>query len=328
MSPDRRYYVYIMASSSGVLYTGSTSDLIRRVYQHKTGLLSRFTANYAVNKLVYFEDTRNSRAAVEREREIKRWRREKKVALIEACNPAWLDLGLELLPPHSPPPPHPFSFPAVKPIPLIIVGLLFSVACASAQQQRQQAAAIKASPSVPTEALAGQQVAVMPLTLVAADSALQADTLYAPYRDRRTTLTWADSLIGEAFTGRAPEVRWMLPPELRKIARRSPGIVGDPDAMGQAALRSPKLKDIPDPLRSSLRNLSAVAGGRVAMVPAALSFSREDDGRIRADLSLVAADTRGGKVIWRATPAGQGATPSQALEAALAAVLPVDLTGP
>jgi hypothetical protein len=214
----------------------------------------------------------------------------------------------------------------VKPIPLVIGALLFSVGCASAQQ-REQAAAIKASPAVPTEAFAGQQVALMPITLVVADSSLQSDTLYAPYRDRRTTLTWADSVIGDAFTGRAPEVRWILPAELRKVARRSPGIVGDPDQMGQAALRSPKMRDIPDPLRSSLRNLSAVAGGRVAMVPAALSFSREPDGRIRADLSLVAADTRSGKVVWRATPVGQGAAPQQALEAALAAVLPVDLTG-
>jgi len=98
MSSDRRYYVYIMASASGVLYTGSTSDLLRRVYQHKKGLLSRFTAGYAVNKLVYFEDTRNSRAAVEREREIKRWRREKKVALIEWRNPAWLDLAVDWFP--------------------------------------------------------------------------------------------------------------------------------------------------------------------------------------------------------------------------------------
>jgi hypothetical protein len=215
----------------------------------------------------------------------------------------------------------------VKLIPLIITGLLFSAACASAQEQRQQRNAVKASPSVPTEVLAGQQVALMPITMVVADSTLQSDTLYAAYRDRRATLTWADSLIGDAFTGRAPEVRWMLPAELRKIARRSPGVVGDPDAMGQAALRSPKIKDIPDPLRSSLRNLSAVAGGRVAMVPAALSFSREVDGSIRADLSLVGADTRSGKVIWRATPAGHGTTPPQALEAALASVLPVDLTG-
>ncbi|MEZ0332905.1 MAG: hypothetical protein ACAI18_02765, partial [Gemmatimonadales bacterium] len=114
----------------------------------------------------------------------------------------------------------------MKPIPLIITGLLFSVACASAQEQRQQAAAVKASPSVPTEVLAGQQVAVMPITMVVADSSLQSDTVYAPYRDRRATLTWADSLIGNVFTARAPEVRWMLPAELRKIASRSPGIVG------------------------------------------------------------------------------------------------------
>ena len=152
---------------------------------------------------------------------------------------------------------------------------------------------------VPTEGLAGQQVALVPLTLVAADPAFQSDTLFAAYRDRRATLTWADSLIGEAFAGRAPEVNWVLPPALRKIARRSPGIVGDPDQMGQAMLRAPKIKDVPDPLRASLRNLMAVAGGRVAMVPAALGFSPEPPAAIRAELSLVAADTRSGKVVWR-----------------------------
>jgi hypothetical protein len=217
----------------------------------------------------------------------------------------------------------------VKPIPLVIAGLVFVASCAQAQQQqRQQERAIKASPTVPTEAFAGQQIPVLPITMVVADSAIQSDTLYAQYRDRRTALSWADSVIGDAFAGRAPEVRWVLPPELRKIARRSPGIVGDPDQMGQAVLRSTKITDIPDPLRSSLRNLNAVAGGRVAMVPAALSFSREPDGRLRADLALVGADTRSGKVIWRSTPAGQGATPQQALDAALAMVLPVDITSP
>ena len=81
---------------------------------------------------------------------------------------------------------------------------------------------------MPTEALAGQQVAVMPITLVAADPALQSDTVYAPYRDRRTTLTWADSLIGEAFTGRAPEVRWVLPPELGRSRGARPGSSATP----------------------------------------------------------------------------------------------------
>jgi hypothetical protein len=181
---------------------------------------------------------------------------------------------------------------------------------------------------VPTEGLAGQQVAVMPLTLMAADPTLQSDSLYAPYRDRRTALLWADSLIGEAFAGRAPEVQWVLPPKLRKLARRSPGLVNDPDQMGQAMLRAPKMREIHDPLRSSLRNLMAVVGGRVVMVPAALGFALLPDRRVHADLSLVAADTRSGKVLWRSQAGGYGATPDAALQAALTSVLPIDPTSP
>ncbi|MBA3258094.1 MAG: GIY-YIG nuclease family protein [Gemmatimonadales bacterium] len=90
-----------MASASGVLYTGRTSDLLRRVYQHKHGFLSRFTAEYAVTKLVYYEQTSNSRTAVGRERAIKRWRREKKVWLIEAANPGWIDFAAVWFPDMS-----------------------------------------------------------------------------------------------------------------------------------------------------------------------------------------------------------------------------------
>jgi hypothetical protein len=218
----------------------------------------------------------------------------------------------------------------VKPI-LAVILALPSFSCGAGAQQPAPVAPTppgELAPPVPTEALVGQNVAVMPITLVAADPALQSDTLYAPYRDRRTTLLWADSLIGEAFVGRAPEVRWVLPPELRKVARRSPGIVGDPDQMGQAMLRSPKLQDIPDPLRSSLRNLMAVVGGRAVMVPASLGFGRQADGRIRADLTLVVADTRGGKVLWRSLAGGSGTDPQTALDAALTAVLPLDTGGP
>ncbi len=238
-------------------------------------------------------------------------------------------------PPDFNPPPRPFTFPAVKPIPSIILALL-SFSCAAGAQQpvptTPPAQAVAPPPPpvlpVPTEALVGQNVALMPITLIAPDPALQADTIYAPYRDRRTALMWADSLIGDAFSGRAPEVRWVLPAELRKVARRSPGIVGDPDQMGQAALRSPKLRDVPDPLRSSLRNLMAVVGGRVVMVPASIGFGRQADGRIRADLSLAAADTRSGRVLWRSLATGSGANPREALDAALAAVLPLDAGGP
>ena len=218
----------------------------------------------------------------------------------------------------------------MKPISSIIIALL-SFSCAARAQQPAPAAP-PAPPQqvlpVPTQALVGQNVALMPITLIAPDPALQADTIYAPYRDRRTTLLWADSLIGDAFSGRAPEVRWVLPPELRKVARRSPGIVGDPDQMGQAALRAPKLRELPDPLRSSLRNLMAVVGGRVVMVPASIGFGRQADGQIRADLALAAADTRTGKVLWRSLAIGSGANPQEALAAALAAVLPLDTGGP
>ncbi|HEX3273452.1 MAG TPA: hypothetical protein VHR43_01250 [Gemmatimonadales bacterium] len=178
-------------------------------------------------------------------------------------------------------------------------------------------------PPVPTASLVGQPVAVVPMTLVAIDPAIGSDTLFRALGDRRATLSWADSLIGDALVGRAPEVKWVLPPRLRKVARRAPGLVDDPDAMGQAMLRSPRLKEVPDPLRASLRNLMAVVGGRVAFVPAAVGFTRDTTG-IRAELSLVAADTRSGRILWRSVPVGTGPTPAAALGAALAAVLPLD----
>jgi hypothetical protein len=88
-------------------------------------------------------------------------------------------------------------------------------------------------------------------------------------------------------------------------------------------LRAPKLREVPDPLRASLRSLMALVGGRVAMVPAALGFGRDTDGKVRADLTLVVADTRSGKILWRSQAVGSGATPDQALQAALFSVLPI-----
>jgi hypothetical protein len=173
-----------------------------------------------------------------------------------------------------------------------------------------------------TAALAGQTVAVLPLTLVVADPALESDSVYARYRDRRTALLRADSLVGEGFQARSPEVNWVFPPQLRKIARRAAGVVDDPDQMGQAILRSPKMMKVPDPLRSSIRGLVALAGGRLALVPASLGFGPESNGQIRADLSLVLTDSRSGKVLWRTLAYGRGASPDQALNAAMAAVLP------
>ena len=93
------YYVYILASATNVtLYIGVTSNLVRRVYEHKNHLdPDGFTAKYNVHKLVYYEATTDVRVALEREKQLKRWRRSKKNFLIETVNPSWSDLYAELL---------------------------------------------------------------------------------------------------------------------------------------------------------------------------------------------------------------------------------------
>ena len=91
-----QYYVYIMASYSRVIYIGMTNDLCHRVYQHKNKVHEGFTSKYNVNQLIYYESTNDVRAAIEREKQLKGWRREKKVNLIESMNPKWIDLSVEL----------------------------------------------------------------------------------------------------------------------------------------------------------------------------------------------------------------------------------------
>lgn len=180
--------------------------------------------------------------------------------------------------------------------------------------------------AIPVASLAGQPVTVLPITMLIADSSLKHDTAYASYHDRAAALARADSAIGAALAERAPEVQWVLPDELRRIARRAPGMVKDPDTYGQAMLRSAKLKELPEPLRGNVRNLVAVAGGRFTLVPAALLFSRGSEGAVHADLTCVVADARAGKVLWRAVVSGTGATADAALEAALTGALPLDST--
>ena len=89
----KQYYVYILTSKSGTLYTGMTNNLERRIYQHKHKLIEGFTSKYNVNRLVYYETYRDVRDAIDREKQIKAWRRSKKIALIETENPKWQDLS-------------------------------------------------------------------------------------------------------------------------------------------------------------------------------------------------------------------------------------------
>lgn len=93
-------YVYILASKrNGTLYTGLTSDLAVRVWQHKQGTGSKFTTRYHVSRLVYFEPHKDIYKAITREKAIKNWRRAWKIQLIEQDNPYWRDLYYDIAEP-------------------------------------------------------------------------------------------------------------------------------------------------------------------------------------------------------------------------------------
>jgi len=91
-------FVYILASNSGVLYTGVTARLDVRLIQHRNAKPGTFTAKYNVNRLVYFERFGHIRAAIAREKQIKGWLRARRIALIERTNPGWHDLAGTVIP--------------------------------------------------------------------------------------------------------------------------------------------------------------------------------------------------------------------------------------
>lgn len=90
----KTYYVYIMTNHSGTLYTDITNNLEQRVYEHKHNLIPGFASKYNITKLVYYEEGNDKDTALAREKQIKGWKRAKKIALIESKNPEWKDLGL------------------------------------------------------------------------------------------------------------------------------------------------------------------------------------------------------------------------------------------
>lgn len=90
------YYIYILTNwNNNVMYIGLTNDLNRRLFEHQNKLIDGFTKKYNVNKLVYYELFYNINDAIHREKELKKWRREKKNNLVAQLNPEWLDLSLD-----------------------------------------------------------------------------------------------------------------------------------------------------------------------------------------------------------------------------------------
>lgn len=91
------YYVYMTTNNAKKpIYTGVTNDLLRRIQEHKSLAIEGFTKKYHLTRLIYFEQTHDINAAINREKQLKNWRREKKVWLIETVNPTWKDLYEDL----------------------------------------------------------------------------------------------------------------------------------------------------------------------------------------------------------------------------------------
>jgi hypothetical protein len=185
---------------------------------------------------------------------------------------------------------------------------------------------------LPTAGIAAQQVGVLPLTLVAAEDSLHWEAVLG---ERRAALAKSDSIIGTLLKARAPEVTWVLPDELRRVARRAPGIAPTPDQMGTAILFHPtkqRPEMVPDPLRTELRTLAAlVGGGRYALVPAGLTYKRATapgsgpglpHAVATAELTVVLVDVRTGRVGFRTVARGEGDDPWTALTRAVKSLTP------
>lgn len=171
-------------------------------------------------------------------------------------------------------------------------------------------------------AVAGQGVAIVPVNMFLIEPEVEPGTFALA---RPALLRWVDSVLFEGASSRAPEVKWIPPQELRRISRRAGGLMPDPDQMGQSIMRSWGMTTVPDPLRSNLRRLLAVAGGsRYAMIPASVVFKSDSTGALAVDMAVLLADIRTGKVVWRSMAKGSGGTPDQVLGKAVATIFPVE----
>ena len=174
------------------------------------------------------------------------------------------------------------------------------------------------APALLISAIAGQTVPILPLTYVVVDDSV-GDA--AVPTTRAALLAWADSIVAEEILARAPEVSWLLGPDLRRKVRAAPGMLPEPDRLGQAALRFENVKRLPDPLFSYLRTLVALSNGRLVMVPASVRLTAAASG-VRAETMFVLADARSGAIIWRSSPVVVGKTAAAAIKATVDHVLP------
>lgn len=205
----------------------------------------------------------------------------------------------------------------------IVAGMvagLVTTGCASAPADGE--AEIPTTP-IPSAGLAGQTVAVYPFTMLLPETSLEWDSVLPP---REEALAHADSILYAMLEERVPEITWAGPEALRRAAERAPGMVPDPDQMGNAVLRNFGISTVPDPLRSQLRLLTGMVADRFAFIPASLLFYAEDEtpdpGDARAELTVALVDVRTGAVGWRTVARGVSDDPWRGLRLAIEELSP------
>jgi hypothetical protein len=208
-------------------------------------------------------------------------------------------------------------------------GAALALACGGGRSDAAQTPAPLPTAPIPATSFAGQRVMLLPPTLAIADERLG---WQGRFGDRRTTLGQADSVMGALLVDRAPEVTWVRSAELHRAVRMSAGMAGT-SQLPLAVLRGDRVTEVPDPLRTQLRNLAAVSRTRFALVPAALVWIPADtaaavravvqgSGSGTAELTLVMVDTRLGHVVFRTVARGAGDDPWTALTRAIKAATP------
>lgn len=210
----------------------------------------------------------------------------------------------------------------------VAVGLLVVALPAAAQQTEPAKPKTKYDNQVlSTTALTGQKVVVLPLSLYQTDSVVAALPATSPWHARTTALAALDSLLSEMLLGRAPGVQWVVAAETRRLTRRAAGLLPPAEQLGQDRMRFVTHKELPDPLRSNLRTLAAMGGGRYALIPGVLVLVSDSTG-IAADFTMVVGDPRTGAILWRTIARGAGPTPGAAVQAALNTIIPPESDTP
>lgn len=200
------------------------------------------------------------------------------------------------------------------------LAILAAAACHGTPKPEHPAPEPAHAAPLPTAGISGQDVAVYPITMLIAAEELHWDSMMP--RTRRAALDKADSILGALLQERSPEVNWVLPPKLRHGASEAPGMLVNPDQMATSLLRGAMVEQIPDPLRSQMRNLNGVANARYALVPASLFFVKAPSGEGRAELTLVMADVRTGLIGWRTVATAEASDPWVALRLAIKSLVP------